>query len=43
MNKTVHVDASIIKKFMNRLSDYLFVLSRKISSINDTEEIKWLR
>ncbi len=41
MNKTVNVDANIIK-FMNRLSDYLFVLSRKIGSINDTEEIKWL-
>ena len=41
MNSTIDVDANIIK-FMNRLSDYLFVLSRKISSVNNTEEIKWL-
>lgn len=28
--------------FLNRLSDYLFILSRKISSDLDIEEIKWL-
>lgn len=28
--------------FLNRLSDYLFVLCRKISQINKTEEIKWI-
>jgi cob(I)alamin adenosyltransferase len=31
----------IINKFLNRLSDYLFVLSRKISLELDIEEIKW--
>jgi len=31
----------IIIKFLNRLSDYLFVLSRKISYKLDIEEIKW--
>jgi len=31
----------IINKFLNRLSDYLFVLSRRISLDLDTEEIKW--
>jgi len=31
----------LINKFLNRLSDYLFVLSRKISYELDIEEIKW--
>jgi cob(I)alamin adenosyltransferase len=31
----------IVNKFLNRLSDYLFVLSRKINLELDTEEIKW--
>jgi cob(I)alamin adenosyltransferase len=31
----------IINKFLNRLSDYLFVLSRKISLELDNEEVKW--
>jgi cob(I)alamin adenosyltransferase len=31
----------IIQKLLNRLSDYLFVLSRKISLELDIEEIKW--
>ena len=31
----------IIHKFLNRLSDYLFVLSRKISFELDIEESKW--
>jgi cob(I)alamin adenosyltransferase len=31
----------IVNKFLNRLSDFLFVLSRKISSELDIEEIKW--
>jgi cob(I)alamin adenosyltransferase len=31
----------IVIKFLNRLSDYLFVLSRKISLELDIEEIKW--
>ncbi|HEY5471476.1 MAG TPA: cob(I)yrinic acid a,c-diamide adenosyltransferase [Bacteroidales bacterium] len=32
----------IVNKFLNRLSDYLFVLSRKIGLELDIEEIKWL-
>jgi cob(I)alamin adenosyltransferase len=32
---------TIIIKFLNRLSDYLFVLSRKIASELNVEEIKW--
>jgi cob(I)alamin adenosyltransferase len=31
----------IVNKILNRLSDYLFVLSRKISLELDIEEIKW--
>ena len=31
----------IITKFLNRLADYLFVLSRKISLDLDIEEVKW--
>jgi len=31
----------IVIKFLNRLSDYLFVLSRKIASELDIKEIKW--
>jgi len=31
----------IVNKFLNRLSDYLFVLSRKISLELDIKEIKW--
>jgi len=33
--------APSILVFINRLSDYLFVLGRYISKINNTEEIKW--
>jgi len=31
----------IIKKFVNRLSDFLFVLSRKLGNELGAEEIKW--
>jgi cob(I)alamin adenosyltransferase len=31
----------LVNKFLNRLSDYLFVLSRKIGLELDIEEIKW--
>lgn len=40
LNST-HQTPEIINKFLNRLSDYLFVLSRKLSSELDAEEIKW--
>ena len=33
---------AIIMKFLNRLSDYLFVLSRQIASDLDVEEVKWI-
>ena len=32
---------TIVMKFLNRLSDYLFILSRKIALDLDIEEIKW--
>jgi cob(I)alamin adenosyltransferase len=31
----------IVMKFLNRLSDFLFVLSRKIAAELDIEETKW--
>ena len=33
---------AIVIKFLNRLSDYLFVLSRKIASDLNIEEVKWI-
>jgi cob(I)alamin adenosyltransferase len=33
--------AEIVNKFLNRLSDYLFVLSRKVALELDIEQIKW--
>jgi cob(I)alamin adenosyltransferase len=32
----------VIRKFLNRLSDYLFVLSRLVSLETDNEEVKWI-
>jgi cob(I)alamin adenosyltransferase len=32
----------IVNKFLNRLSDYLFVLARAVSKELDNEEIKWI-
>jgi cob(I)alamin adenosyltransferase len=32
----------IVNRFLNRLSDYLFILSRVLSLELDNEEIKWL-
>lgn len=34
--------APVVLKYMNRLSDYLFVLARKLAFDNDVEEIKWV-
>ncbi len=43
----VHLDhnevvAEIVIKYLNRLSDYLFVLARKLSFDLQAEEIKWI-
>ena len=44
---TVELDAlepigqPLIIKYLNRLSDYLFVLARYIGFLNGIEEIKW--
>jgi cob(I)alamin adenosyltransferase len=40
LNRT-HESPEIVNKFINRLSDFLFVLSRKIALELDIEEIKW--
>jgi cob(I)alamin adenosyltransferase len=40
LNKT-EKSPEIVNKFINRLSDFLFVLSRKISVELDIEEVKW--
>jgi cob(I)alamin adenosyltransferase len=40
LNKTEETP-EIVNKFINRLSDFLFVLSRKIALELDSEEIKW--
>lgn len=40
--KETEESPEIVNKFLNRLSDYLFVLSRKIGLELDIEEIKWL-
>ena len=41
LNATESNSPSLIIKYMNRLSDYLFVLARYIGHINGVEEIKW--
>jgi cob(I)alamin adenosyltransferase len=40
LNETEKIP-QVILQFLNRLSDYLFVLTRKISHELDNEEIKW--
>jgi cob(I)alamin adenosyltransferase len=40
LNRTEKVD-SIIIRYLNRLSDYLFVLARRIGQDEQAEEIKW--
>jgi cob(I)alamin adenosyltransferase len=41
LNKTEE-SPELVNKFLNRLSDFLFVLSRKIGLELDIEEIKWI-
>lgn len=41
LNKTEE-SPEIVSKFINRLSDFLFVLSRKISLELDIKEVKWV-
>ncbi|MDV7188406.1 cob(I)yrinic acid a,c-diamide adenosyltransferase [Lutibacter sp. TH_r2] len=41
LNETEKVDEQILI-YLNRLSDYLFVLARKLTYINKAEEIKWI-
>jgi len=43
----VHLDhnepvSEIVIRYLNRLSDYLFVLARKLSSDLNVEEVKWI-
>jgi cob(I)alamin adenosyltransferase len=40
LNETEEVPV-IVQKILNRLSDYLFVLARKITKETDNQEIKW--
>ena len=41
LNETESIDHQVIK-YLNRLSDYLFVLARKLSNDQQAEEIKWV-
>ncbi|HUX97164.1 MAG TPA: cob(I)yrinic acid a,c-diamide adenosyltransferase [Bacteroidales bacterium] len=41
LNETEKIPVVVVK-ILNRLSDFLFVLSRKISIDTDNEEVKWI-
>lgn len=41
LNDVLEVD-ELVMKFVNRLSDYLFVLSRKVANDLGVQEIKWM-
>jgi cob(I)alamin adenosyltransferase len=40
LHESVSVDA-LVTTFVNRLSDYLFILARKINNLTEIEEIYW--
>lgn len=42
LHEVTPVDA-VIRRYFNRLSDYLFILSRKINILTHTEEKKWIK
>lgn len=41
LRKEEDIDVNVLK-YVNRLSDYLFVLARKLAFENNIEEIKWI-
>ena len=41
LDHSEHVDPLVIK-YLNRLSDYLFVLARKLSADLNADEVKWI-
>ena len=41
LDEKEHLDQPLIIKYLNRLSDYFFVLARYIGHLLGTEEIKW--
>lgn len=42
LHKEYPIDA-VIRQYVNRLSDYLFILSRKLNILTHTEEKKWIK
>jgi cob(I)alamin adenosyltransferase len=42
LNEKEHLDQPLIIKYLNRLSDYFFVLARWIGHLLGVEEIKWV-
>jgi cob(I)alamin adenosyltransferase len=41
LNETEPVNGGVLK-YLNRLSDYLFVLARKLTFDLNAEEVKWI-
>jgi cob(I)alamin adenosyltransferase len=40
LDELQHVDPNILK-YVNRLSDYLFVLARKVAQVQGIAEVNW--